>query len=203
MSQSVGQNFKSRIPTLGDDASIEEALRVYHYGIDNYSVGAIPNDSIEGNFRTLDTKINSLESSLNVGFTQFIRRESQVSAPNIITGQVVGGTTTVVPLVIRAVASQSVPLQNWQNSSANNVATISTAGSFSLAGYISTGTTTISSSISASINILNSSHKGIVIRSAPSQTANIQEWQDSSGAVIASINKDGDLQARRIDCGSP
>lgn len=203
MSQSVGVNFKSRIPTLSDDASIEEALRVYHYGVDNYTVQEIPNDSIEGNFRALDTRLDLIELTLTTTLAQYIRRESQTSSPNILTGQIVGETTNVVPLTIRAVASQSVPLQSWQNSSSANVAIISTSGSFSTSGYLNIGSMSVVSNVAASINIINSSHKGMVVRSAPSQTANIQEWQDSSGSVIASINKDGDFQARRIDCGSP
>jgi hypothetical protein len=199
VSQPVGQVFKSRIPTLGDDASIQEALRVYHYGVDNYSVQTIPDDSIEGNFRSLDTRLDSVESTISGSLSGFVRFVSQSSAPNIITGQ----TVSIVPLTVRAIASQSVPIQQWQNSSNTNIATISTGGSISLAAYLSIGSISAPTTIAASINILNASHVGIVVRSAISQSANLQEWQNSSGVAVASITASGNLNVNIIDCGSP
>lgn len=38
------------------------------------------------------------------------------------------------------------------------------------------------------------STKGVVVRGAASQTANLQEWQSSAGTVLAAINPDGDLE---------
>ena len=93
MSQLIGQNFKTRIPQFSDDASIEEALKVYHYGVDNYTVEPIPDDSIEGNFRNLDSRLDSVEalvSGIEGGLVKFV---SQSAAPNVITGQ----TNTTIP----------------------------------------------------------------------------------------------------------
>jgi hypothetical protein len=199
LSQTVGQNFKSKIPTLGDDASIEEALRVYHYGVDNYTVQPIPDDSIEGNFRSISNRLSSVESILSETSSTLISRISLSSLPNRIVGQ----NTTTVPLTITAIASQSVPLQQWQNSSNTNIATISTGGSISLASYLSIGSISVPTTIAASINILNASHVGIVVRSAISQSANLQEWQNSSGVAVASITASGNLNVNTIDCGSP
>jgi hypothetical protein len=191
LSQVVGQVYKSRIPTLGDDASIQEALRVYHYGVDNYSTQPIPDDSIEGNFRSFNTRVASVESSISTFANDFVRLVSQTSAPNIITAQ----STTVSPLTVRSVASQTAPLQSWQNSSSTNVANMSTGGAMGLAGYLSVGSTTVGATVASSINIINSSHKGIVVRAANSQTANIQEWQDSAGSVLLSVSSAGALSS--------
>jgi hypothetical protein len=199
MSQSVGQLFKSRIPTLGDDASIEEALRLYHYGVDNYTVQPIPDNSIEGNFRSINNRLSSVELILSGTSSALISRIS----PSLLPNKIVGQNTTTVPLTITAVASQSVPLQQWQNSSNINIATISTGGSISLASYLSVGSISVPTTVAASINILNSSHTGIVIRSAISQSANLQEWQNSSGVAVALIKSNGDLDVNRIDCGTP
>lgn len=199
MSQLIGQNFKTKIPTFSDDASIEEALKVYHYGVDNYTVQPIPNDSIEGNFRSIDTRLGIVESTLSGNLSTLISRTSPSLSPNKIIGQ----NTTTVPLTITAIASQSVPLQQWQNSSNTNIAIISTGGSISLASYLSVGSISVPTTVAASINILNSSHTGMIIKAANSQSANLQEWQNSSGVAVASITASGNLNVNIIDCGSP
>jgi hypothetical protein len=197
VSQSVGQEFKSRIPTLGDDASIQEALRVYHYGVDNYSIQPIPDDSIEGNFRSLDTRIDSLETILGAGLTEYLRRVSQSSNPNIITGQ----TTSTIPITVRAIASQTSSLQQWQNSSNSAVASVSTSGYLATAGYASIGSITQVATTALNINIINPSNKGIVIRSSASQTANLQEWQNSSGDILARVDVDGTIYSKGVELG--
>ena len=195
MSQLIGQNFKTRIPQFSDDASIEEALKVYHYGVDNYTVEPIPDDSIEGNFRNLDTRIDAVESLIGGIESGLVQLTSQASSPNIIIGQ----TTTTIPLTIRAIASQSVSLQQWQNSSSSTVASISTSGYFSTAGYVSIGSITQVSTTALNINIINPSNKGIVIRAANSQTANLQEWQTSTGTNLGWIDKDGSIYSKGVE----
>lgn len=191
MSQSVGLNFKSKIPTLADDASIEEALRVYHYGIDSYSGQPIPTDSIEGNFTALDADITALQSTISTLSSNVVKLVSETAAPNIITPQ----STTTIPIIIRAIASQTSVLQAWQNSSSTIVASMSIGGALGLAGYLSVGSTTISSSVASNINIINASHKGIIIKGASSQTANLQEWQDSTSTIVASVSSAGAFSA--------
>lgn len=189
MSQQVGQTFKTRIPTLGDDASIEEALKVYHYGVDNYTSQPIPDDSIEGNFRSLKTTLDSVESSVNSFPDLFIRRVSTSSSPNIITSE----TTTTIPLVVRSIASQTSNLQEWRNSSNSVISLMSTAGYFSTSSYVSVGSTTQASTVGISLTLASSSHKGIVVRSSASQTGNLQEWQGSDASVLTSLNSDGSM----------
>ncbi len=194
MSQSVGNSFKSRIPTLADDASIEEALRVYHYGVDSYSGQPIPTDSIEGNFSSINTRLSAVESSVTSFPTTFVRLTSATATPNIITAQ----STTTVPLTVRAIASQTAALQNWQNSSSSVVATMSSGGALGMAGYVSIGSTSISSSVASSINIINAAHKGIVVKAAASQTSNIQEWQDSNSNILASVAPSGAISSTSV-----
>lgn len=58
--------------------------------------------------------------------------------------------------------------------------------------YVSiTGASTITSS-AASV-------KGLVIKAAPSQTANLQEWQNSSGTVNSYVDKDGYLVNPKLE----
>lgn len=187
MSQPVGLNFKSRIPQFQDDASIEEALRVYHYGVDNYSTQPIPDDSIEGNFRKLNNRVASNESAIAGLGQTFVEQVSASATPNVITPQ----TNTTVPLTVRGLPLQTGNLQQWQNNSQNNLAIIFSDGSSSFNGYLSIGTSTKSSNTAADVRIVSSSHKGITVRAASSQTSNLQEWQDPSGNAISWIDKDG------------
>lgn len=189
MSQLIGQNFKTRIPQFSDDASIEEALKVYHYGVDNYTVQPIPNDSIEGHFRSLDIRVDSLESQISTIDSGIVKYVSLSSDPNIITGQ----TTSTVPITVRAIASQSVPLQRWQNSSSNTVATVSAGGYISTLSYMGIGTLTQTSSVSLNINIIGANHKGIVVKAASSQTGNLQEWQNFSGSPVSWVSSNGSI----------
>lgn len=198
MSQPVGFQYKSRIPSFSDDASIVEALKVYHYGVDDWTTQPIPNDSIEGNFRTLNTAITSLQSTVAALGATYVEQVSLTASPNVITGQ----STTTVPVTIRAIASQSVPLQQWQNSSSTNVGSISTGGFANIAGYLTVGSTTQSTTTGVNVVIGNAAHKGIVVKAQTSQSANIQEWQDSAGDPISWVDQDGRIYSRGSEVGS-
>lgn len=186
MSQIVGSTFRSRIPTFNDDASIEEALKVYHYGVDNYSTQPIPNDSIEGNFRTLTTNLNTLDGAA-------VKRVSLTSAPNILTAQ----ATNIVPITVRAIASQTTPLQIWQNSSSVAVGQITTAGAMFLRDTLAVGSSTISSTSYLFVNQSSASIKGIEVKAASGSTANLQEWQDNSSTAQTWIDSSGNFYTEK------
>lgn len=196
MSQSVGFQYKSRIPSFSDDASIVEALKVYHYGVDDYTTQPIPDDSIEGNFRTLNTAITNLASQITP--ENYVRTVSQTSTPNVITAQ----STTTVPITLRAIASQTSALQQWQNNSSVNVGSVSTGGFMNLAGYITVGSTTQSTTTGINIVLANSAHRGITVRGQSGQTANLQEWQNNSGTVLASVSSAGNISAPIISAST-
>ena len=197
MSQLIGQNFKTRIPEFTDDASIEEALKVYHYGVDNYTVEPIPDNSIEGHFRSLDSRIDSIESQIG-GIdpsVPYVKFTSLSSVPNIIISE----TTSTIPLVVRAIASQTSSLQQWQNSSNSPVLSISVSGYLSTASYVGIGSITPVATTALNINVINPSNKGVVIRSAALQTANLQEWQNSSGSNLGWVDKDGSIYSKGVE----
>jgi len=69
-----------------------------------------------------------------------------------------------------------------------------------------TGTDAVSVGIgtrtpAATLTVLNSipATKGLTVQGAASQTANLQEWQDSSGAVMASVNPSGNIRSYNKD----
>ena len=63
----VYTEFNTKIPSLTDTSDIVEAFRLYHYGVENYTTGAAPaSSSIYNHFKTLDTRVDDLESNQSV-----------------------------------------------------------------------------------------------------------------------------------------
>ena len=190
MSQPIGKDFPSRVPVFGDDASIQEAFSVYHYGIDNYTTQAIPDSSIEGHFRSLNTRISANESAIAGLGATFVEQVSLTSAPNIITSQ----TNTVVPLTVRGVQNQISNLQRWVNSDNNVMAAIFENGSAAFNGYVNIGSDVRSDAVGVVVRLANAAHKGVVVRGFTGQTGNLQEWTDVTGAnVLARVDNIGRL----------
>jgi hypothetical protein len=95
---------------------------------------------------------------------------------------------STIGLIIKGAASQSADLQQWQISDGTTRARIDAYGTFQ------NGT---ASGYGAWINVqpTQASDRGIIVRGAASQTANLQEWQDSSGTLMASVKADGSFRA--------
>ena len=114
---------------------------------------------------------------------------------------------TRVIIIARAAASQTADLQQWQNSAGTVLARINSAGSIigtsdlfltgGVAYFNSVGDTngTFISVSSGRGNFVlqNASAIGLIVKGSASQTANLQEWQNSSGTVLASVSSDGNL----------
>ena len=108
-----------------------------------------------------------------------------------------------IPIVVKGFTSQTANLQEWQNSAGtavayvrndglvNTTAGILATGAFIAAGGYLSGTQMASVANTASVI-------GLIVRGAASQTANLQEWQDSAGTVLAKINPYGNLQIANI-----
>jgi hypothetical protein len=195
LSQSVGVTYKTLIPSFSDDASIVEALRLYHYGIPNYSGQPIPTASIEGHFVDIDGRLTTLETTLS---STYVEQVSLTAAPNVITPQ----SSSTIPLVIRGAVSQSADLQEWQNSASATITKITSNGIIATSGYISIGDITPTTTTAAKIAITNATDKGITIKAATSQSANLQEWQNSSGTAVSWVTSDGAVYSKGQEIGS-
>lgn len=195
MSQPIGNNLVTKIPQFSDDASIEEALKAYHYGIDNYtSQPIVDNVGVEGTIKKLKDDIAANVAAIAALGATYVEQVSASATPNVILSQ----TTSTVPLTLRgsSLGTQTGNLQQWQNSSETNLAVIFSDGSSSFNGYISVGSNLRSSTTAADIRIINAAHKGITVRAQSGQTANLQEWQDPSGNAISWVDKDGRIYYR-------
>jgi hypothetical protein len=71
MAETIGYKYPTLIPALTDNADIQAALRLYHYGTadpDNEIEADIDSTSIAGHFKTLNGRISNIEST-GVGST--------------------------------------------------------------------------------------------------------------------------------------
>jgi hypothetical protein len=99
-------------------------------------------------------------------------------------------------LSIRGAASQTANLQEWQNSAGTVRGYVTPLGDASF-GSLGLGYTTPYSGVSNSIFGLvtaGAANIGIAVRGSASQTANLQQWENSAGSVLARIGPNGLFQ---------
>jgi Head domain of trimeric autotransporter adhesin len=109
------------------------------------------------------------------------------------------------PLVLKGAFSQTANLQEWQDSTAAVLARVDAAGKFvgdgslltnlppsppaanvalkDAANTFTTGTQLIQTGTAGTV--------GLAVRATAGQSANLQEWRDSAGAVLASLSANG------------
>ena len=105
--------------------------------------------------------------------------------------RVVPATASYIGLVVRAAASQTADLQQWQTSGGSGIAAVTASGRIWAPAVTVNSTGTAVSGSQFSVVLTNASTIGAAIKAAASQTANLQEWQNSSGTVLASVNASG------------
>ena len=98
---------------------------------------------------------------------------------------------STTPLKVVGLSGQTANLQEWQSSTGIVYARISSSGNFSW----SPNSASLLNSGNGSIIAVTSNAASVasIVRGAASQTANLQEWQDSGGNVVAAMNVSGSL----------
>ncbi len=68
MAENIGSVYPTKIPEYADDADIQEALKLYHYGsiVPPANIGAVEPNSVAGHLKAIDDKVTVLEN-LGVG----------------------------------------------------------------------------------------------------------------------------------------
>lgn len=158
---------------------------------------------------TLDT-LNELaaainnDSSFSTTVNNLLSGKVSKSGGDIITS----ATTSTIGLIIKAITSQTANLQEWQNSAGTVLSLVNQSGEVRapLFGSTSTGKALLYTAASATgefrIDTNVAANKGLVVRGAPSQSANLQEWQDSGGNVLGTIASNGSLRITNISSTS-
>ena len=103
-----------------------------------------------------------------------------------------------IGLTVKGAASQTANLQEWQNSSGALVASMGPSGNLAIYGNgITSGDHRIgtASYLNGTLNVASrtTTEIGTVIRGSASQTADLQEWQNSAGTVLAKVTASGNL----------
>jgi hypothetical protein len=195
MSQPVGKVFQTRIPTFSDDASIQEAFRVYHYGKDDYSeTDPVEPQSIEGHFTSITSRLTAAETSIGVLGETFVEEISTLARPNVVTSE----DPTVVPLTIRGLGTPTQPLQRWQTSNQTDTSAIYADGGAFFNNYVAVGNNQKQTTNALLVRIGSAAHKGVVVDGVVSQTGNLQEWTSTDGtnrSVRAFVNPTGRIFA--------
>ncbi|NCV08189.1 MAG: hypothetical protein EBW12_06325 [Actinobacteria bacterium] len=174
--------------TAGQLFSISDGLTGSIFSVNDIS--GIP--SIE----VLDTglvKLNQYGGSTVFGASAAIQNGSSINAKVSIST----ASATTPGLIIKGVSSQSANLQEWQNSSGTVLAYINSLGFTSIPAGLSVsgggGQATALLSVAGASTV-----SSIIAKGAASQTANLQEWQDSTGTALTSISAAGLLTVQSI-----
>lgn len=142
---------------------------------------------LNGQLRAQQLGING--TGTGVGYVRFSNPASDV------------GTRTVV---VRAVASQTGNLTDWQNSAGTSLAKITSGGSFTAVEGLVIGSASFAgvgyNGISNPTGV--TTLPSLIVKGIASQTGNLQEWQNSAGNSLASITSAGVFTLFANDAGA-
>jgi hypothetical protein len=148
--------------------------------------------------------------------------KASLGAANAFTvgGHVItNAATAVIPLVVKGASGQSANMLEIQNSAGSTAVSVAVAGnaSFASGNFVisSIGSVSTSGSLNSSSKVragsTGSAYNGVlevtatgatlvgqVIRGAASQSANLQEWQNSAGTIVANMQAGGNLKASNV-----
>lgn len=102
------------------------------------------------------------------------------------------GVTTNVPLAVRGSSGQTADLVKIQNSSGVDLVRVDSAGR-GIFPTVLAGALTASIGVQMAVQPTAPATPGFAIRGAASQTANLQEWQDSAGTILGRVNNIGEI----------
>lgn len=122
--------------------------------------------------------------------------KADVDGGNTFSGsQIINSSiTTETPLIINGITSQSANLQEWRNATGTAQSLINSSGNFFVGSTQSNYTTTTQVGVKARA----AGQIPLSIQAAASQTADLQQWQNSDGTVLAEIDSAGALTTPRV-----
>jgi hypothetical protein len=130
-----GSEYNLKIPSLTDTANIQEAMMLFHYGIDNYDgTGEPAADSVFGNLKDFDDRIAALEATEVVALSG--------TANQIIASASVGNVTLTLPSAIVTPGSLTTTTNLTVGGSASFTGRALVSGSASIVGNLAVGAAT-------------------------------------------------------------
>ncbi len=187
-------------------AHVTTGYGIVQYGVDDYNTfnGRTTVQSGNAAYVPLVVKgaasqtANVFEVQNSSGSAQvYVNAYGQLAA--VASGMFVNpGYSSGVGITVRGYASQTANLQEWQNSAGTVLASVASGG-----GILANSFSAVNGVVTGSLSFSNISYNGfsnptgvtsvptLVVKGIGSQTANLQEWQNSSGTVLTRIGSDG------------
>jgi hypothetical protein len=107
-------------------------------------------------------------------------------------------TFATTPIVVQGASSQAANLQEWQDSTGAALALVDNGGGMRASGYNNIASYLNSrlqlTTTGAVFDVGVATNKVLTVKGAALQSANIQEWQDSTGTALAAVRSDGKLK---------
>ena len=155
-------------------------------GADNELFGQVSSDVISGLYFC---PTNSTTAAFSIPNSSTINMSAAI----------VAGSASSVGLIVKGASSQTANLQQWQDSTGANVASLDPYGSFTTNGNIYSFVKIYANSYGAignsavTLSANNASTATYIIKGYASQTGSLQEWQNSNASVMAYITPSGAL----------
>ncbi len=113
------------------------------------------------------------------------------------------GATGSIGVLVRGASGQTGDLQAWQNSGSTTLASISSSGSFFTNSTLFTTLQTYiygAGDYGAALNVISRStaNAGVIVRGRASQSADLQQWQNSSGGTVTRVDSSGNIFGTQI-----
>lgn len=143
-----GEEYNLKIPSLTDTANIQEAMMLFHYGIDNYDgTGQPAAQSVFGNLKDFDDRIAALEETEVVALAG--------TANQITASGSVGNVTVSLPSTIITPGRLTTTTHLSVGGSASFTGNVSLSGSAAIVGNTTIGgTVLITGSTTVNNNLL-------------------------------------------------
>jgi hypothetical protein len=124
----------------------------------------------------------------NVGAANFVRAGIGGATPTTTALFVTATSASGIAVIARAAAAQTANIQEWQITDGTVRSFINPIGRMGVRlSEMAVGTESLS------VGTVNTTDIGIVVRGVAAQTANLQEWQNSSGTILSAVDKAGNL----------
>jgi collagen type VII alpha len=196
------------VAELANDAKLNAAntFSVGGHRIENSVAGVVPLTlkGASGQTARLFEILNDTGTALTwVGSAGQVR--TSVSIRSISMDSVVGqlamqsGNALTPTAILRGATSQTANLQEWQDSAGTIQSRVTAGGSIvSTQGFAVLGGASISGTTASLFQSASAARIPVTIQGAASQTANLQEWQNSAGSVLAFVRNDGVFRAQFV-----
>ena len=159
----------------------------------SFILTATPSSTL-ANWQELLTPTDSVLSVDGLtGAVNLTTKYAQLATANTFTGgvqQITTASAATIGLIVKATASQSANLQEWQDSSANPFLRVNSIGSL-LFGPTTAGSFLSGGNGRVFVLTNNAAIVPVTVQGFASQTANLQEWQNSAGTVLARVSSSG------------